>query len=183
MERIDFPDLEAIEHPLANHHASTAASFLRRLEDQDSTPRKTPRLCQVMCCSEKHGRMTVMAASVHATREPRRVWEACCLLQGQRIHVGPQPDRLPGTPTVDDTDDAGLRDSRVHFIDAELAEALNDEVGSLVAVERQLWVLVQVPAPCSHLVCNCRYAVDTGHVIISRSAAGRDSHRRLWENG
>ncbi len=137
---------------------------------------------QVTRGGEQHGGVAVVPAAVHQALEARLVREVVLLLHRQRVHVGAQADRAAaavGAP-AHDSDHAGLADPRV-VLDAEVGEALADDLGGAMLLEAELRVHVQVAAQRLELGVPALDVFDGAHClhpcgfmvgVILRSSAG-----------
>ena len=82
-------------------------------------------------------------------------------LHWQRVHVGAQPDG-GAAAALQRPHHAGLGEALVH-VDAPAAQALGDESGGAVLLERGLRMRVEVAPPRRHLVMEGCDAVDDMH--------------------
>ncbi len=83
---------------LFNHGLGAFAHFLARLEDQAHiTAQALPLLPQKLGRSQQPCHMQVMAAGVHQPFCFTGKGQSGFLLNGQRIHIGPQSHRLSRT--------------------------------------------------------------------------------------
>ena len=85
--------------------------------------------------------MTVMAARVHDALVPGCVLKACCLANGERIHICPQPDAaIVATLSVDNSDHAGATDPSLYLVDTKGSKLISDNCGSPVLLKSQFRV-------------------------------------------
>ena len=119
--------------------------------------------------------MTVVAAGVHDA------------VNGQRVHIGAQPDRPSPTTGAERSDDPGAGQAAMDFHSKSL-ERLRDPFGCTMLVERQLGVRVNILPPRFHIGMKIDNAFDEGHgrnrslcrtSSIERYCTGRDAIRRL----
>ncbi|MNP65645.1 hypothetical protein D3C76_1612520 [compost metagenome] len=101
--------------------------------------------------------MTVVATSMHFAFELARIGEAGCLLNGQRVHIGPQAQ---GTPLaiVKGADHAGATQSSMHGI-APALQAISDQVTGHELLETEFRMRVNALTQLNHLILNI---ADTG---------------------
>ena len=168
MHAVDLVDAEPLHEPVLHHGPLAGAAFLRRLEDHHRRAVEIAGLGEVLRGAEQHRRVPVMAAGMHAARDAAGIVLAGPLDDGQRVHVGPQPDGLARPAPPDDADDAGTADARRHLIDAEAPEQLGDFAGGAVHVVLQLGVPVEVAPPGNDLGMELRDAVEDGHETLER---------------
>jgi hypothetical protein len=121
MEGEDTAAREALEKSVINHRTCATEAFLRGLEDEMHGPIEVAGTCEMLRCAKQHRDVSVMAAAVEHAWRTARVWHACLLLDGQRVHVGAKADRLIGNPHFEDADETGPADSAMHF-DPRLAK-------------------------------------------------------------
>ena len=95
--------------------------------------------------AEQHGRMSVVAAGVHASGVFRTMRKIVFLLQRQSVHVGTQANGTPAAAFPQGTDHAGSRQAAMHFqsIGRELA---GDDVGGASFMEGQFGMGMDIPA-------------------------------------
>jgi len=160
---------EALEQAVRDHLTCSAAAFFGGLEDQVHRAVEVAVPREVVGRREQHRRVAVVAAGVHTARMAARVRKAVCLVDGQRVHVGAQPDGAPaGTAVapVHDADHAGLAQAAVHG-NAPFAELLRHEVGGAQLLEAQLGMCVQVAAQRRKAVCLGSDGFDDVHGVLS----------------
>ena len=68
---------------------------------------------------------------------------------GQPVHIGAQGHDRPGSPSVQNADDARMRDTRAHF-QAELSQVLGHDLRSAKLPVAEFGVGVEVAAPGDH---------------------------------
>jgi hypothetical protein len=86
-----------IEQSIVDHFLGAAVSFFGWLKDDMNSAVKVTMLGQVPSRRQKHGGVSVMAASVHFSGMLAGVFECIDFLHGQGVHVGTQtygPSRL-----------------------------------------------------------------------------------------
>ena len=154
---------EALEQVIVDHLPTAAATLLGRLEEQVGGTGEVASFGQIARGTEKHGRVPVMAAGMHATGRARRPRRAGGLLDRQGVHVRAQADRRTGTAPTYDRDDASAADTGVNLVTADGAQLLGDERSGLVLLETELGPLVQVASPSRELVVVLGDAVDDRH--------------------
>ena len=126
VQGVDLVHGEALEQPLLHHHVGAGAMLLRRLEDHVGSAVEFTRFGEIPRGAQQHGRVTVMAAGVHASLVARLMWPRRRFVHGQAVHVRPQADRPAArAPARDDTDHAGFCQSAVDF-DAPVNELVGD---------------------------------------------------------
>ena len=81
-------DGEPVHDAFFHHHAPAAATFFRRLEDHGDRAREVARFGQIFGGTQQHGRVPVVAASMHGARRGGRIGRAGNFGERQRIHVG-----------------------------------------------------------------------------------------------
>jgi hypothetical protein len=102
--------------------------------------------------------MTIVPAGVHDAdllalvlgADLRGERQVHLLGDGQCVHVRPQGHDRTGPPALQDSDDAGMGDPRLHLV-AQLAELLGYKRGGTGLAIAKLRVLMDVPAPGDHL--------------------------------
>jgi hypothetical protein len=153
---------EALEQAVLDHGVGAAETLLGGLEDEGDRAVELPRLGEVARGAEQHRGVPVVAAGVHAPVVARAMVEAVGLEDGQRIHVGAQPDRAVRVADAQHADHAGLADPAMH-LDAELGELRRDQVGRALLLEAELGMGVDVAPPGGQLVVELLDARDHGH--------------------
>ena len=125
--------------------------LLRVLEDEADLARQlVAPLVERVQRREQHRRVAVVAARVHDAGVLGGELEAGLLLDGKRVDVGAQRERLPRPPGAQRGDEARLR--RPLELDAfHAAEQLEEERRRLVLREAQLRVLMEVAPPGDRL--------------------------------
>jgi len=108
-----------------------------------------------------------MAAGVHLAGDRRLVIEAVGLVHVERVHVGAQADRPPGSARPQHAHHAGLGQPAVNF-QAELLELGRDDVGGPYFLERRLGMAVNVMPPGSHILMKRRNTIDDRHTGLSK---------------
>ncbi len=93
MHAVDLLDAEPIHEPIVDHRHRARAALLGGLEDDHGLAGEVAGLRQALGRAEQHGGVPVMAASVHFAWNFGAIGEIGLLLDRQRIHVGPEPDR------------------------------------------------------------------------------------------
>jgi len=80
---------------------------------------------------------------VHNTRISGFVWDVVFLLNGQRIHIGPQQQRWPGPVSSQQAHHSGL----IHtaYFQSAFFQVSGDLFGSAVFLEPQFRVPVKIP--------------------------------------
>src|SRR5262249_39554507 len=68
---VNFVDAEPIHESVIDHHFAAAAALFRRLENDDSGPRKISRLREVARGAEQHRGMAIVPARMHFPRDGR----------------------------------------------------------------------------------------------------------------
>ena len=92
MHPVDLLDAEALHHPVIDHFAATATTLFGGLEDDGDRAIKIARLSQIFRGTKQHGRVPVMAASMHRTRCFRGIIKPRFLMDRQGIHIRAQSD-------------------------------------------------------------------------------------------
>ena len=166
MHAVDFGDGEALHHALLDHLAAAAAAFLRRLEDHRDRTLEVARFGEILCRPEQHGRMAVMAAGMHLAGVFRCIGLAGDFIEGERIHVGSQANRLSfAVASANDADDAGPADAGGNLVDAEAPQLVRDKCRGLVDIEHQFRILVQMAAPPGDFFLHFDGAIKQGHSV------------------
>ena len=152
---------ERLEQAFFHHDPAAALVLLGRLEYEVDRALEVARLGEIAGRAQQHGRMPVVAARVHHVGVDGTVRERVDLGDGERIHVGAQPDR--GAVTVHEAaDDAGPGQAAVD-LDPELAKLGGDEVGGARLLEGDLGMRVQIPPPGGHLGVELGDVGNDGH--------------------
>ena len=89
---VNLIDIPTVHQPLLNHDIATAAAFLGGLEDQHDAAIEIARLRKVLCSTQQHRRMPIMAAGMHFAGGLRGIGQPRRFHDRQRIHIGAQPD-------------------------------------------------------------------------------------------
>ena len=92
--------------------------------------------------AQEHRRVAVVAAGVHQPGVLRLVGQPGLLLQGQRVHVGPQRDVGPGLRSRKQCDRVGAQQGFAQW-QTQRQQGCPDQGGGLVFLQRQLGVPVQ----------------------------------------
>ena len=167
---IDLINPEALHHALFDHDAPAANRLFRRLENQRDTSLKIARLTQIFRCTKQHRRVPVMAASVHLAVHFTGPLGPRLFLHRQRVHIRAQPRARPSTLTVDNGNNARLRDALMDLVYTKLAQPLDHKGRRLVTVQRQLWVHMNMPPPARHFFGKARNPIYHRHVLRLLSA-------------
>src|SRR5262249_3017227 len=92
MERVDFVARKLREQAIVEHGARPAEPFLRGLKDEADGSAKIARLREIARCSQEHGGMAIVAASVEPVWHRGAPGEIGFLFHRQGIHICPKPD-------------------------------------------------------------------------------------------
>ena len=142
-----------IEHSGGAADAIGIGTLFAGLEEEaDFAGRRRIALGEEGGDAEQHGGVGVVAAGMHLAGDFRGIGDIVDLLEGEGIHIGADADATAtaGGAAFDAGDDAGTADARLR-LEAERAEVLGDEGGSLRLFEAELWVLVNGAAPFDDL--------------------------------
>jgi len=90
-----------------------------------------------------------MAARMHRARRLGGIVQPRRLVNGQRVHIGAQPDGFAGTVglALDHTDDAGASDARDDLVAAKLCQLLCHQRRGPVGFKQDLRVLMNIAPP------------------------------------
>ena len=164
---INLLDAETVHQPVLDHRGCARTALFGRLEDDDRGAGEIARLGEIARRTQQHGRVAVMAASVHLACRLRGIGKIGLFLDRQRIHIGAQADHLEaaigGLAALDHADHTGLADARDYLIAAELPQTVGHECRSAVHVVEQFGMLVDIPAPGLNVGLQVGDAVDDGH--------------------
>ena len=106
---------EFLEQTVLDHHLCPTAALFGRLENKVDGPLEVPFLAEHFGGPQQHGRVTVMAAGVHAAGARRPMREIVGLVHRQAVHVGAKPDRLHRVALAQCADHAGFAEPARHF--------------------------------------------------------------------
>jgi hypothetical protein len=98
MHAVDLGNAETLHHAVFHHLVAAAAALFGRLEDDRDIAGEIARLGEILCRTEQHGRVAIMAAGVHLAPCGGCPGLAGGLLDRQRIHVGAKPDHSISRP-------------------------------------------------------------------------------------
>jgi hypothetical protein len=88
---VDLLDTPPRHETIIDHGLAARATLFGRLENDDGGAIEVAGLGEVLCCTEQHGGMPVVAARMHLAPGFRSVGQAGALLERQRVHIGAQP--------------------------------------------------------------------------------------------
>src|SRR5262249_21690656 len=164
---VDLADAEAIHQAAIDHFPAATAALFRRLDDHHCSTGKVARLGEIARRTEKHGCMPVVTAGVHFAGHRGLVRNVVRFLDRQRIHVGAQPDRLPGGSftAADNPDHASAAKASHYLIATESLEFFGYGTGSSVHVEQQLGMGMQIAPPAGDFAVQIRDTVDDRHDV------------------
>jgi hypothetical protein len=135
------------EHPRLNHRFGTTGPLLRRLKDQLHRALKAVAvLTQVVGRSQGNGHMAIVAAGMHHPIMLGTIGDRVLLLDGQGIHVRPNPQHGARLLTRDHRHHTGAGDPGL-VINPPGPQPINDKIRRQPLPKPQLWPLVQVPPP------------------------------------
>ncbi len=155
--------LWTIEHTVCNHVSGAAQGFFRRLEHElDPAREPVAHPAQDRCCPEQDRHVPVMPARMHDPVIDRPVPDFVELLYGQRIHVCPEHEGLPGTVPVQNTNDTGGTDA-LEYLQAKIAQIFCNYACSAFFGKSQLRVPVKVSSEPYHLIR------DAGYLLIDHN--------------
>ncbi len=164
VQGIDLGNVETVQDPLLHHDLRTAAALFGRLKNEGDPPCKIAGLRQIARGTQQHGRVPVVAAGMHLARIGRGIVKARLLIHRQGIHIGTQSNCRPGRLAVQNGHHTRGRNPFVDFIHPEFAQTRHNKRRRLVAVELQLWVRMQMPAPRGHVLGEIGDTIDNGHL-------------------
>ena len=154
-----------LEHAVGDHRGRPGQRLLGRLEDQlDAAAERAADGRERVRHTQRDGRVHVVAAGVHLSGHERRERDTARLLDGQRIHVRAHAHGRPGS-AADHADDAGPADARPER-DVQFRKVGGDSARRLVLLERELRMLVYLPASAISRLYALDDGVDFGVVII-----------------
>ena len=81
---------EAVKQAVFHHLARAAQAFFGRLKNQIQRAIKRADVCKVLCRSQQHGGVPIVATRMHQARMATGMGQPGSFLNGQRIHVGTQ---------------------------------------------------------------------------------------------
>ncbi|MNZ84911.1 hypothetical protein D3C78_1036830 [compost metagenome] len=139
------------------HFMRAGATFLGRLENHVQRALERFVLGQVFRRSQQRSGMTVVATSMHFAFELARIGQAGGLLDGQRVHIGPQAQGAT-LAIVKGADHSGTTQSAMHGI-APLLQAIGDQVTGHELLETEFRMRMNAVTQLNHLVLNI---ADTG---------------------
>ena len=134
---------KALEQPLLNHALGPADVFFGGLKNQMHRAIEILRLRQVACRTQQHGGVPVMATGMHLASGARSVSQIGCLMNGKRVHVGPDADGAPAASFDKRSDNACAGNTRRHR-KAELAEFLGNNLARPEFLKAKFRMHVQV---------------------------------------
>src|SRR5262249_47948683 len=183
---IDLLDAETVHQPVPDHRGRTGTTLFGRLEDHDCVAREIAWLGEVARGTEQHRGVAVMAAGVHLARRLRGVGQMGRLLDGERVHVGAEPNHLDLAGAtlllaLDDADHSGLAEAGCDLVAAELPQPVRDECCSAMDVIKQFGMLMDVAAPGLDIGLQIGDAVHDGHgnlwsfLVVGPSCLARKS--------
>ncbi|MNT17612.1 hypothetical protein D3C72_1527700 [compost metagenome] len=140
------------EQPVFHHALGAAQPFFGGLEDQVERAVELAMPGQVVRRGQEHRRVAVVAAGMHDALVAAGVRQAGGLLDGQRVHVGPQSQALAAVAAAQLPYDAGAAQPALHVI-APLRQALRHQVAGAEFLEAEFGMAVDVPADRDELVC------------------------------
>ena len=150
---VDGLHRKAVKQSVFHHHPRTGKAFLARLEYQHGRAVEVTRLREVTRSSHQHGRVSVVAATVHQSGLARLPGKVVVLRQRQCIHVSPQAHHGAAghaAPT-NHRHDACAADALVDLIHTADLERLYHPLAGVNLFKTQFRVRVQVAAQCSQL--------------------------------
>jgi hypothetical protein len=185
---IDLVDGEAFHQPVIDHGFPSRAAFLGRLEDYNRLSGEIARLGKMPCCSEKHGRVTIMPAGMHLSRDARSPWQSGLLRYRQGIHIGAQADCIARSSTiaVDDANDARTPDSFHDLVAAERTKEVGNFRSRILDIIEQFRLCMEIPPPCRDVFLKFGHSVDDRHHCslkigaAVRSVPLQEDHDPLW---
>ena len=146
--------VDAGQDPGRDHGLGPAATLLGRLKAEHELAREVS-LGQALGRRQERRHVPVVAAGVHDPRGLAGVGVLARLLDRERVHVGPEEKRPPGTFRGEPRHDPSLGDPGLEGV-AEGPEALADEARGPRLAVGQLGVGVEIPPSrdqASHLIC------------------------------
>ena len=141
---------KTVKQPVGQHRLHAAAMFLGRLENKVNGAAERCIARQIARRAEQGGGVAVMPAGMHPAWIAARPGRAGGFGDGERVHIGAQPDG-PVAAAPEARDHAGAANPFRH-LEAEFAQPGRNEGGGLVLAEAEFGAGVQMPAPGDHVV-------------------------------
>lgn len=150
------------------HFTTVAAAFFGGLKNHHDGAIEVTRLGEIFGGAEQHSGVTVVTAGVHQSLVLRSVGQVGGFDDGQRIHVGAQPDNAAAgsLATVNHADDARATEPGSDLVAAERPEFFRHKRRSAVRLEQQFRVLVQLTVPCGDCRMEFNQTGNNGHALI-----------------
>jgi hypothetical protein len=134
------------EQPVFDHRPCAASALLSRLKNEKDIPveiGRFPAARQKSGRSKQHGDMTVVATPVFQSRISRTVGQIALFFERQRVHIRAQTDTSARISSPQYADDAGFRQSAMHFKAAGFEFARNN-AGCPRLFEREFGMRVDI---------------------------------------
>ena len=173
----DLLHRELLEQTLLDHHPRAALVLFRRLEDEPDGAGEIARLREVLGGAEQHRGVPVMPAGMHLSGNLRAVLEVVLLFDMERVQIGAEPDRRPLPARAGERAHHPGPGEAAMDIDAELGQAVGDELRRPMLLEGGLGMGVNIAAPPRHLLVELGDAVDDRHAGWSPGRGALSSGR------
>ncbi len=141
---------KTVEQSFVYHDLGAAEILFRRLENQMNGSVEIAPLSQSLGSTEQHRRMAIMSTGMHQTRGLAGIGQICLLMNGKRVDIGTNADRLPARSIRQSPDDPGFRKSSRDLVSQSLELPRND-LGSPFLLEPQFRVGMKVMPQCCQL--------------------------------
>ena len=154
MERERGVDIRVVEEPLIDHVARAGEALLARLERESDGAGEIASCGEDSGRADEHGDVCVVAACVHRAVDGARVLGSCVLGHRQRVHVGAEQDRGPGSWPGQVGDDGRRRRARAD-VEAEAVERGEDRGLRAWQLEPELGLGVDTAAEGDRIGQHC----------------------------
>ena len=134
---------EAVEKAIFNHVTRAAEPLFSRLENEVERTGKTRIAGQVLCSAQQHGDMAIMPAAMETTGNSACPCSIRLLINWQRVHICPQPQRAPAIAGTQHANDTRTANALMHFQSGS-AQAFSYATGRTVFLEAKLWMGVDI---------------------------------------
>ena len=139
MQAKDGVAREPLEEPFLNHAPSAPTALFGWLKNQMNGAVKLLALHEHFGGRQQHGRVAIVAASVHAAVVDRAMPERIDFLERQGVHVGSQADRAGRIADLEAGDDSCAGQTTVDRV-APFAQLGGDHVGGTNLLKLELRV-------------------------------------------
>ena len=150
VQAVDLLHRTALEQAVLDHLVGAGFELFRRLEHQIDRAVEVAGFREILRRPQQHRRMPIVPARMHHARIAAGVRQPGRLLDRQRIHVRPQPDRPIRRASANNPDHTVRRHAGDDLIDAKFRQLLPHDARGARLLHRQFRMRVQILPPCGH---------------------------------